>query len=137
MPYFRRRYARRRGFGRRPFYRRRYRSRFRSAKSFRSRGRPAQDVKRRYNLNWQNQFVWGGDVDYSFIDIGGTTGVAPSLVYNQGPDVDNYVARTLIHPPQVDFNRLLFRAYLDGANPSKTQLSAYILGDTPARRAPL
>ena len=143
-------YGYRRNYSRRPFGRGSYRSRFSSANvrtpsrsRYASRSlvrklfKSGKAMMKRNNLNWSNQFVWGGNGPDSFLNIGGSTGSSPSLVYEQGPDRDNYVARTVVQPPQVDFNRLLFRAYLDGAQEDHTFVSQVIKADTPTNRAPL
>lgn len=139
-----------RGYRRPPVGGRRYRSRFSSAKvrkSSRSRYASLKYVKssfqkyrslmKRHNLNWSNQFVFGGYAPNDFVGIGGSDGASPNIVYRQGPDRDQYVARTFVSVPQVDFYRLLFRSYLDGVQADHTYLNTAILADTPTRRAPL
>lgn len=116
MPFYGRLGYRRRG----SFGSRRYRSRFPSAKVFRSsRRRPSRNLLKlrrrvqwlkRMNFNWTNQAV----ENYPSVAFWNLFGENYQL------EADGYHSRTLVYRPRLDDMRLLFRGYFDGANPART-----------------
>lgn len=112
-------------------------SRYVSRSRFRKTAKSLRQQLKRQNLNWSNQYVFGGNTESAFMNIGGVSDPPAPFTYAQGPDRDGFVARTLWEPPKLDYVRLLFRAGVTFASEDHTYLRNVISAADNEERAPL